>query len=130
MQASSHDLIPKDVMPVFQNMQTGQTYSAAGSLKKFADNQAGGTYYLYRYALNAPAGSYKLVTPTNTFSGATLPGWKIGSDVSLAGWSLQDALTMSQGSYLGQLGFVQVTNDATGRPYGYWGGQWLDVSIA
>jgi len=130
IQPSKHDLTPKDVMPVFQNMQTGQTYSAAGSLKKFADNQGTGTYYLYRYTLNAPAGNYKLVSPTTTFSGPTVPGWKINLEPTLAGWSLQDALTMSKGSYLGQSGFIQVTNDANGRPYGYWGGQWLDVSIA
>jgi flagellin-like hook-associated protein FlgL len=130
VQTSTHDLTPTDVMPVFENLQTGQTYSAVGSLKKFADNQGTGSYYLYRYTLNATAGSYKLVSPTSTFSGPTAPGWKTNLDVSLEGWSLQDALTMSQGSYLGQQGFVQVTNDANGHPYGYWGGQWLDLGIA
>jgi hypothetical protein len=130
VQTSKHDLTPTDTKPVFQNLQTGQSYSATGSLKKFADNQATGSYYLYRYTLNAPAGSYKLVTPTGTFSGPNAPGWKISTETSLAGWSLQDALTMSKGSYLGQQGFVQVTNDVSGRPYGYWGGQWIDVSIA
>jgi hypothetical protein len=130
IQPAKQGSTPRDVMPVFQNMQTGQTYSAAGSLKKFADSQSTGTYYLYRYTLNAPAGNYKLVSPTNTFSGPTAPGWKINLDVSLEGWVLQDALTMSQGSYLGQQGFIQVANDVNGHPYGYWGGQWLDVSIA
>lgn len=130
VQPTTRAVTPRDLMPIFQNLQTGQTYSGAGALKTVTSmNSWAGNYYIYRYTLAVPAGSYKLVSPTTTFVGATVPGWKINSEASLEGWSLKDALVMSEGSYLGQQGYIEVTADAYGRAYGYWGGQWLDLSI-
>ncbi len=125
----SGGVTPTDLRPTFQNMETGQSYSVAGTLHNFVmDPTYNYYYYYYRYVMDLPEGNYKLTAPTTVFKGSPPNGWRISFDESTEYWSFNDAIKMSTDSYLGQSGFINVSN-VTNNPYGYWGGQWVALGL-
>ncbi len=124
-----------DPKPVFKNSQTGTVITPDGVQKiiHIRKNAAETNlvYYLYSYDLGIqPAGRYQLMSPIALDSDAPYTGWLTAvGDERWEGWSPREAIKISLGSFL-SLTQITVSNDASGYPYGYWGGIWADQGLS
>ena len=119
------NLNPADPMPTFQNVQTGQKYQIAGTLKTVTLPGSNTLQYYRTYDLGQlPEGTYKLVSPTATAMNPAMNGWFNNFNgqpyAQVEWWSLANGVSMSAGQFTGGANYIQVTNSTSGHPYGYW----------